>query len=85
MFKKKARAAKRIADNATSDVGDALERAADRAADTYAAARELAEQVDPFVKDRPYLSLAMAAMAGLVVGGLFLPAAPKVVYVKARS
>ena len=74
-----------MADDVTTDTGKALERAAERATDTYAAARELAEQVDPFVKDRPYLSLAMAAMAGLVIGGLFLPTAPKVVYVKARS
>ena len=84
-IEKKARRAVRTADNMTDDARNAIGRAADRAADTYAAAREMAENVDPFVKDRPYLSLAVAAVAGLVIGGLFLPPAPKVVYVKSRD
>ena len=85
MFRKKARAARRMADEMTDDAHDAIGRAADRAAETYAAARDVAEQIDPFVKDRPYLSVAMGVMAGLVIGGLFLPAGPKVIYVKARE
>jgi ElaB/YqjD/DUF883 family membrane-anchored ribosome-binding protein len=84
-IEKKARKAGRAADNMAGDARDAIGRATDRAADTYAAAREMAETVDPFVKDRPYLSLAFAAIAGLVIGGLFLPPGPKVVYVKPRD
>lgn len=84
-IEKKARKAAQRADSMTGDARDAIGRAADRAADTYAAAREMAESVDPFVKDRPYLSLAVAAVAGLVIGGLFLPPGPKVVYVKSQD
>jgi ElaB/YqjD/DUF883 family membrane-anchored ribosome-binding protein len=84
-IEKRARKAARTAENMTGDARDAIGRAAGRAADTYAAARDMAESVDPFVKDRPYLSLAVAAMAGLVIGGLFLPPGPRVVYVKSRD
>jgi ElaB/YqjD/DUF883 family membrane-anchored ribosome-binding protein len=84
-IEKKARKAGRAADNIADDARSAISRATDRAADTYATAREMAESVDPFVKDRPYLSLAFAAIAGLVIGGLFLPPVPKVVYVKSRD
>jgi len=79
------RGARRIADDLTSDARDTIDRAADRAAETYAAAREVVDRVDPFVKDRTYLSLGLAALAGLILGGLFLPHSPKVVYVKARN
>lgn len=85
MFRKKAKAARRMADDFTDDARDVIDRATDRAAQSYAAARDIAEQIDPFVKDRPYLSVAMGVMAGLVIGGLFLPSGPKVIYVKARD
>jgi ElaB/YqjD/DUF883 family membrane-anchored ribosome-binding protein len=75
------RAAKDLADGA----GDAIERVADRANDTYETAREFADSVDPFVRDRPYLSLAIAGLAGLIVGGMLLPSRPKVIYVKPRA
>lgn len=75
------RGARRVADDLTSDI----DQAADRAAETYAAARKVVEQVEPFVKDRTYLSLGLAALAGLIIGGLFLPATPKVVYVKSHD
>lgn len=85
MFRKKVKVAKRMADDLTDDAHDVISRAAGRAADSYAAARDVAERIDPFVKDRPYLSLTMGVMAGLVIGGLFLPAGPKVIYVKGRD
>lgn len=85
MFRKKVKVAKRMADDLTDDAHVAISRAANRAANSYAAVRDVAERVDPFVKDKPYLSLAMGVAAGLVIGGLFLPAGPKVIYVKARD
>jgi ElaB/YqjD/DUF883 family membrane-anchored ribosome-binding protein len=81
----KARSARRMADSFAEDARDTIDRATDRAADTYAAARHVAERVEPFVRGRPYLSLAFAALAGLIVGGLFLPPGPRVVYVKPRD
>jgi ElaB/YqjD/DUF883 family membrane-anchored ribosome-binding protein len=85
MITSKARAARRVADDLTSEARDAIDRATDRAADTYAAAREVVDRVNPFVKDRTYLSLGLAALAGLIIGGLFLPPGPRVVYVKPRD
>jgi ElaB/YqjD/DUF883 family membrane-anchored ribosome-binding protein len=79
------RRARRIADDLTNDARDTIDRAADRAVDTYAAAREVVGRVEPFVKDRTYLSLGLAALAGLIIGGLFLPPGPRVVYVKPRD
>lgn len=69
------------AEDAKSFVG----RATDRAGDAYATARDLAEAVDPFVKDRPYATLVLALIAGVIIGGLFLGRGPKVIYVKPRE
>ena len=79
---KRARKAARDANGLAQDARQAMDRAADRAADTYAAARDVAEKVEPFVKDRPFMALALAGIAGLVIGGLFLPPGPKVVYIR---
>jgi ElaB/YqjD/DUF883 family membrane-anchored ribosome-binding protein len=84
-IRKMGRDARRVADDVTSETFETLDRAADRAADTYAAARDVVERVNPFVKDRTYLSLGLAALAGLIIGGLFLPPGPRVVYVKPRD
>lgn len=64
---------------------DFVNRASDRATDAYATAREIADAVDPFVKDRPYAALALAIIAGVILGGLFLGRGPKVVYLKPRE
>jgi ElaB/YqjD/DUF883 family membrane-anchored ribosome-binding protein len=82
---RKARRAERAGDGLAHEAREAVGRAADRAAETYAAARDVAERVEPFVKDRPFMALALAGIAGLVIGGLFLPPGPKVVYVRPRD
>ena len=64
---------------------DFVDRATNRAGDAYATAREIAEAVDPFVKDRPYATLVLAVIAGVIIGGLFLGRGPRVIYVKPRE
>ncbi len=73
-----------IVAEAADDAGDLFGRVADRAANTYAAAKDVARQVDPFVRERPYLALGLGVLAGLVLGGLFLPPGPRVIYVKSN-
>ena len=71
-----------VAADVANEAGDLIGRISDRAATTYAAARDMAQQVDPFVKERPYVALGLAILAGLIIGGLFLPRGPRVIYVK---
>jgi ElaB/YqjD/DUF883 family membrane-anchored ribosome-binding protein len=78
----KARTARQAADEFAHEAREAFDRTTDRAADTYASARDVMRQVDPFLRNRTYLSLGLAALIGLIVGGLFLPRGPKVIYVK---
>jgi ElaB/YqjD/DUF883 family membrane-anchored ribosome-binding protein len=49
-----------------------------------AQAKRTAETVDPFVHERPYASLGIAAAAGLIVGLLLAARGPKVIYIKSR-
>ena len=81
-IKNAGRGARRVADDLANETRDTIDQATDRAVETYAAARKVVEQVNPFVKDRTYLSLGLAALAGLIIGGLFLPPGPRVGYVK---
>jgi ElaB/YqjD/DUF883 family membrane-anchored ribosome-binding protein len=53
---------------------DAYSRAADRAQDA-------ADIIDPFVQERPYAALAIAAGIGVVAGLLLAGRGPKVIYV----
>ena len=73
---------KRKAGNGKSPARDFVERATGRAGNAYAAARDFAGAVDPFVKDRPYATLALALIAGVIIGGLFLGRGPRVIYVR---
>ena len=70
-----ARKAKAIVANAT-----------DQAAETYATLRQQAQDihatVDPFVRQKPYAAIVLAALAGLILGALFAGGGPKVIYVK---
>jgi ElaB/YqjD/DUF883 family membrane-anchored ribosome-binding protein len=64
----------------------ALTEASDQASEAYQAVRAktqaVAETVDPFVKEQPYLALGLAALAGLIVGALFFSGGARVVYIK---
>ena len=68
---------------------DAVSRVTDRAAETYetvrARAQALGDQIDPFVQERPYAALGIAALAGLVLGGLLFGHRREVIYVKPRN
>ena len=81
------------------DMQDRISRAADKVAstavkvgeqarDTYAnvtiRAHKVADQVDPFVKEQPYLALGVAAVGGLMFGLLYAGRGPKIIYVKPR-
>jgi ElaB/YqjD/DUF883 family membrane-anchored ribosome-binding protein len=76
--------------SAADQVGSMMAKATDDARDAYEAARaraqDVVETIDPFVRERPYATLALAAFAGLVIGALCLNRGSRVVYVKpARS
>ena len=73
------------AEDANSSARDFVQRATSRAGDAYVAARDLAEAVDPFVKDRPYATIVLALIAGVIIGGLFLGRGPRVIYVKPQA
>ena len=42
----------------------------------------MADTVDPFVKEKPYLSLALAAVAGFILGALLSGGGAKVIYIR---
>ena len=57
-----------------------------RAADAYGRARVTAREVDsnlqPFIKDRPYVALAIAVGVGFLLARSFVSHGPKVIYVE---
>jgi len=65
---------------------DAVAGAADQATETYQVLRKRAESVadtvDPFVKEQPYIAVMLAAVAGLILGALMAGGGAKVIYIK---
>ena len=57
-----------------------------RAADAYGRARVTAREVDsslqPFIKERPYVALALAVGVGILLARTFASRGPKVIYVE---
>jgi ElaB/YqjD/DUF883 family membrane-anchored ribosome-binding protein len=86
------RAARRLEDK-VKDLGEsvtaAVATATDQAKDLYAHAAQryddAAAQIDPFVRERPYTAIGIAAAAGLLVGLLWAGRGSKVVYLKTRT
>ncbi|HEY1749805.1 MAG TPA: hypothetical protein VGG29_00975 [Caulobacteraceae bacterium] len=80
-------ARERIAD-AAETMRVALGRAGSRAGAAYETARDraqaVADTVDPFVHERPYAALALAALAGFVIGALCY-GGQRTIYVKPRD
>ena len=68
-----------MSQESTSEMIDELKR---KAGNGKSPARDFAGAVDPFVKDRPYATLALALIAGVIIGGLFLGRGPRVIYVR---
>ena len=74
---------------AADSVATAAVRIGDQAKDAYGNATErvqyAADTVDPLVKEKPYAAVAIAAVAGIVLGLLMSSRGPKVIYVKPRE
>jgi ElaB/YqjD/DUF883 family membrane-anchored ribosome-binding protein len=70
--------AKAVSMKVTEQSRDAFDRAS-------GGARTVVETVDPMVKEQPYVAIAVAAAAGLLIGLLMAARAPKVIYLKARN
>ena len=62
-----------------SELGGRARDAYDRAAE---ATKQAADVVDPFVRDRPYVTLGLAAALGLVTGLLLAGSGTRTVYVR---
>lgn len=70
-------------------VSDKAVKAGAQAKDFYGEvagrARKVADQVDPYVKNRPYATMGVMVAAGLLVGLLMAGRGPKVIYVEPRD
>ena len=67
---------------AAGRVADQAKNAYGRVTDQVQSARDV---IDPFVDERPYAALAIAAAGGLLLGLLLAGRGPKVVYVRPRD
>jgi ElaB/YqjD/DUF883 family membrane-anchored ribosome-binding protein len=90
----KAQSAVGSAEDGFSDVldhlSDAVTRVIDQVGDVYdqltdKAQTVVTDQVDPFVKEKPFVALGLAATVGLLAGLLIAGGRPKVIYVKPRA
>jgi len=81
-----AAAAKEIIGKATDRARAALESATDQVSDAYSRAsdkaKDIADTVDPFVQEKPYLSLGLAVLGGFILGLLLAGRGPRTIYVK---
>jgi uncharacterized protein YjbJ (UPF0337 family) len=69
----------RRAKAAVTEAADQVEGAYETLRDT---AQTVADTVDPFVKEKPYISLALAAFAGFILGALLSGGGAKVIYIR---
>lgn len=67
-------------------IADTLgERATDAYGKAVSTARQLDATIEPFVQERPYAALGIAAGLGIVAGLLLAGRGPKVIYVRPRA
>ncbi len=82
-------AAKEGLNKAAAQARAAASVAADRASDYYGRAANRAqvasESMQQFVDERPYSALAVAAVAGLLIGALLFATGPRVYYIKPQK
>ena len=78
--------AKEVIGKTAKKAVEAVTSATDQASDTYQSLRKRAESVadtvDPFVKEQPYIAVALAMVAGLILGALIGGGGAKVIYIK---
>jgi ElaB/YqjD/DUF883 family membrane-anchored ribosome-binding protein len=75
--------------DAVSYVSDAADRLIGQVRGAYdqacGRAKQMAADVDPVIKEKPYTALVAAAGVGLVLGLLMASRGPKVIYIKPRA
>ena len=78
--------AQRKIGEAAHSISDAAMKASSQAKDLYGEvtgkARRVVRQVDPYVKEKPYATMGMVAVGGLLLGLLMAGRGPKVIYVE---
>jgi ElaB/YqjD/DUF883 family membrane-anchored ribosome-binding protein len=78
--------AKEVIGDTVKKARDVVTGATDHATDAYQTVRKSAENVagtvDPFVKEQPYIAVALAAIVGVIVGALLAGGGAKVIYIK---
>ena len=72
------------ADTVSATAAKVGERARETYADVTIRVQRVADQVDPFVKAKPYAALGLAALGGLMLGLIYGGRGPKIVYIKPR-
>jgi len=81
--------AQRKISEAANYVSDAAMKASHQAKDLYGEvtdkARMVAQTVDPYVKGKPYATMGIVAVTGLLIGLLMAGRGPKVIYVEAKD
>lgn len=77
------------ADHLARKVSDAAMKASSQAKELYGEvtgkARKVVQQVDPYVKGKPYATMGMVAVAGLLLGLIMAGRGPKVIYVEPKD
>lgn len=73
---------------AAGHVSEAASRASAQVKDLYGEvtdrARKVAQTVDPYVKGKPYATMSLVAVAGLLLGLIMAGRGPKVIYVEPK-
>jgi ElaB/YqjD/DUF883 family membrane-anchored ribosome-binding protein len=63
-------------------VADATDQAADTYQNLRKQAQSVAQTVDPFVKEQPYIAVMLAAVAGIILGAMFAGGGARVIVIK---
>jgi ElaB/YqjD/DUF883 family membrane-anchored ribosome-binding protein len=79
----------KTADKAASQISDKVSQATEKTVEAYDVAarkaKQVAETVDPFVREKPYAAIGAVLGVGVVIGMLLAARSPKVIYIKPRD